>query len=93
MVVTALKIAASSGECGFKSMHPRFIIHRSWAESRTTISRAIRPDGKRSSTDSLGALLGGPLLEEWLTRDPIDIALSTIGRPAMPRSAPSATAA
>src|SRR5262249_39249945 len=39
--------------CGFKSMHPRFTIHRSCAASRTTISRVVRPDGKRSSTVSI----------------------------------------
>ena len=39
--------------CGFKSMHPRFTIHSSCAASRTTISRAVRPDGKRSSTVSI----------------------------------------
>ena len=33
-------------------MHPRFTIHSSCAALRTTISRAVRPDGNRSSTVS-----------------------------------------
>ena len=34
-------------------MQPRFTIHASCAASRTTISSAVRPDGKLSSTVSI----------------------------------------
>ncbi len=36
--------------CGWSSMHPRFTIHASPAASSTTISSAVRPDGKLSVT-------------------------------------------
>ena len=41
-------------------MQPRLTIHSSCAASRTTTSRAVRPDGKRSSTVSIqsGCLSG-----------------------------------
>jgi len=34
-------------------MQPRFTIHTSWAASLTTTSRAVRPEGKLSSTVSI----------------------------------------
>ncbi len=75
-------------------MQPRLTIHSSWAASRTTTSRAVRPDGKRSSTVSIqsGCLSGARFWKNGSWSAPLTYRLRTIGRPAIPRSAPSATA-
>ncbi len=75
-------------------MQPRFTIHASWAASRTTISSAVRPDGKLSSTVSIqsGREDGRRFWKKKSPSAPLTNRFSAIGRPATPRSAPSATA-
>ena len=75
-------------------MHPRLMIQASWAGSRTTISSAVRPEGKLSTTVSIhsGRELGARFWKKASPSAPLTKRLSAIGRPATPRMAPSATA-
>ena len=60
--------------CGFRSMQPRLTTQASPAGSSRTISSAVRPDGKGQlgGPDPVGRVVGRPLLEERLLRDPVD---------------------
>ena len=71
-------------------MQPRLTIHASCAASRTTISCAVRPDGKRSSTVSIhsGRDSGRALLEEELALGPVHVALEGHRAARRPRAAP-----
>jgi hypothetical protein len=75
-------------------MQPRLTAQTSPAASRSTISSAVRPDGKRSSTVSTqsGRLSGARFWKNGSASAPFTNRFSAIGRPATPRSAPSATA-
>jgi hypothetical protein len=75
-------------------MQPRLTTQASWAASRTTTSWAVRPEGKRSSTVSThgGRDSGARFWKKNSPSAPLTNRFSAIGRPATPRSAPSATA-
>ena len=75
-------------------MQPRLAAQARAAASRATTSSAVRPDGKLSSTVSIqgGRLAGARFWKNASPSAPCTNRLSTIGRPATPRSAPSATA-
>jgi hypothetical protein len=75
-------------------MHPRFTIHTSCAASRTTISSAVRPEGKLSSTVSIqsGRDAGARFWKKNSPSAPFTNRFNAIGRPAIPRRAPGATA-
>ena len=64
------------------------------AASSSTISSAVRPDGKRQRrrSEPVGPVLRRALLEERLAAAPLTKRFRAIGRPPAPRSAPSATA-
>ena len=74
-------------------MQPRFTTQARPAASVTTISSAVRPDGKLSVTVSVhsGRDEGARFWKNGSPSAPWTNRLSTIGRPATPRSAPSAT--
>ena len=74
-------------------MHPRLITHASWAASLTTISWAVRPDGKLSSTTSIhsGRDSGARFWKKKSPSAPLTKRFSAMGRRATPRMAPSAT--
>ena len=75
-------------------MQPRLTTHRSWAASRTTTSSAVRPEGNDSSTVSIhsGREVGARFWKKKSPAAPSTNRLRAMGRPATPRSAPSATA-
>ena len=75
-------------------MQPRFTTQTSCAASRTTTSSAVRPEGNASSTVSIqsGRDEGARFWKKASPSAPSTNRLSAIGRPATPRSAPSATA-
>ena len=74
-------------------MQPRLTAQIRVAASRGTTSTALRPDGKRSSTVSIhgGRDSGARFWKNASRSAPFTKRLSTIGRPAMPAIAPSAT--
>ena len=74
-------------------MQPRFTTQASPAASVTTTSSAVRPDGKLSTTVSIqsGRDDGARFWKNASPSAPLTYRFSTIGRPATPRSAPSAT--
>jgi hypothetical protein len=80
--------------CGFRSMQPRLMTQASASAPPTTISSAVRPDGKRSSTvgTQSGRLAGARFWKNASPSAPFTKRFSAIGRPATPASAPSATA-
>jgi hypothetical protein len=75
-------------------MQPRLTTQTSPAVSCSTTSSAVRPEGKRSSTVSIqsGRFPGARFWKNGSASVPFTNRLSAIGRPATPRSAPSATA-
>ena len=75
-------------------MQPRFRIQASCAASRTTISSAVRPDGKLSVTVSIhsGRDFGARFWKNGASSAPLTKRLSAMGRPSTPRTAPSETA-
>ena len=75
-------------------MHPRLATQASPAASVSTTSSAVRPDGKLSSAVAIqsGRELGARFWKNGSASAPFTNRLSAIGRPATPRSAPSATA-
>ena len=75
-------------------MQPRLTIQTSWASSRTTISSAVLPEGKLSSTVSTqsGRFLGARFWKKASPSAPFTKRLRAIGRSLTPRSAPEATA-
>ena len=74
-------------------MQPRLAIQASAAASCGTTSTADRPDGNRSSTVSTqaGRDSGARFWKNASPSAPFTNRFSTTGRPATPRSAPSAT--
>ena len=74
-------------------MQPRFTTQASCAASLTTISSAERPDGNLSVTTGIqsGRLSGARFWKNASPSAPCTNRLSTMGRRATPRSAPSAT--
>src|SRR2546422_1037849 len=75
-------------------MQPRFKIQASWASSRTTISWAVRPEGKLSSTVSIhsGRDSGARFWKKNSPSAPLTKRFKAMGRPPTPRSAPSGSA-
>ena len=75
-------------------MQPRLTTQASWAASRTTTSCAVLPDGKLSSTVSThsGLESGARFWKKNSPSAPFTNRFRAMGRPATPRSAPSATA-
>ncbi len=75
-------------------MQPRLTIQASCAASRSTTSRAVRPEGNLSSTTSTqsGRASGARFWKKNSPSAPFTYRFSAIGRPPAPRSAPSATA-
>ena len=75
-------------------MQPRFATQASPAASVTTTSSAARPDGNLSSTVSIqsGRGDGARFWKNASPSAPCTYRFSTMGRPATPRSALSATA-
>ncbi len=74
-------------------MQPRLITQASWAASLTTISSAVRPDGKRSSAVLIqsGRCRGARFWKNASPSAPCTKRFSAIGRPPTPPSAPAAT--
>ena len=79
--------------CGLRSTQPRLITQASPAASEITASSAERPDAYDSSATSIqaGRLVGARFWKNASCSMPLTNRLSTMGRPATPRSAPSAT--
>ncbi len=75
-------------------MQPKLTTHASWAASRTTISSAVRPEGKLSTAVSIqaGRLAGARFWKKASPSAPWTKRLSAIGRLETARTAPSATA-
>ena len=74
-------------------MQPRLTAQTTVAASRGTTSTALRPDGKRNSTVSIqaGRACGARFWKNASPSAPFTKRLSTMGRPATPARAPSAT--